>query len=92
MSKQAHEEITAMVHSDEQVSKLFYEAEMKMTNKFADVLIKSNMNCKDIKEKSHIAVHLIDDLCHEIVYHKHNEMNYAEMIEIVIDIIVKIFA
>lgn len=92
LSKQAHEEITAMVHSDEQVSKLYYEAEMKMTNKFADVLIKSNMNCKDIKEKSHIAVHLIDDLCHEIVYHKHNEMNYDEMIEIVIDIIVKIFA
>lgn len=91
LSKQAHEEIISMVHSDKEVSKLFYEAEMKMTNKLTDILIKSNMNCNNIGEKSHIAVHLIDDLCHEVVYHKHDDMNYNEMINIVIDIIVKMF-
>lgn len=91
LSKQAHEEITAMVHSDKEVSKLFYEAEIKMTNTFVEKLKLGNIDCDNINEKAHIAVHLIDDLCHEIVYHKHDDMNYDEMINLVIDIIVKIF-
>ena len=33
LSKQAHEEIISMVHSDKEVSTLFYGAVMKMTNK-----------------------------------------------------------
>lgn len=91
LSKQAHEEIIAMVHSDKDVSKLFYEAEMKMTNKLAAFLKNSNIECTNINEKAHIAVHLIDDLCHEVVYHKHDDMDYAEMIEIVIEIINNMF-
>ncbi len=91
LSKQAHEEIIAMVHSDKEVSKLFYEAEMEMTNKLAEVLIKSSIEPENIKEKAHIAVHLIDDLCHEVVYHKHDDMNYDEMVTLVIDLIVKMF-
>lgn len=35
-------------------------------------------------------IHLIDDLCHEIVYHKHKEMDYDKMTDIVIECIIKI--
>ena len=91
LSKQAHEEIVAMVHSDKDVSKLFYEAEMKMTNKLAEVIEKSDITSNNLTEKSHIAVHLIDDLCHEVVYHKHDDMDYDEMINLVVDIIVNMF-
>ena len=31
---------------------------------------------------------LIDDLCHEIVYHKHKQINYDIMIDLVINTIV----
>ena len=91
LSKQAHEEIISMVHSDKEVSKLFYEAEMKMTNKLTNILRNSDIHCDNINEKSHIAVNLIDDLCHEIVYHKHDNINYDKMIDIVIDVIVNMF-
>ena len=39
-------------------------------------------------EKLHISINLIDDLCHEIVYHKHKCMNYDVMIDLVVDTIV----
>ena len=41
-------------------------------------------------EKSNIAIGLIDNLCHEIVYHKHSELNYNVMTDICIDTIVKL--
>lgn len=91
LSEQAHEEIISMVHSDKEVSELFYKSEMEMTKKLTNALIKGDMNCKNISEKAHITVHLIDNICHEVVYHKHENMNYEEMIDIVIDLIVKMF-
>jgi hypothetical protein len=40
---------------------------------------------KNLDEKVHIAIHLIDDLCHEIVYHKHKDLDYDVMINLVIE-------
>lgn len=34
---------------------------------------------------------LIDNLCHEIVYHKHEKLNYEVMTDICIDLILDIF-
>ena len=45
---------------------------------------------KNLMEKSHIAIGLIDNLCHEIVYHKHNELDYDVMTNICIETIVKL--
>ena len=42
---------------------------------------------ENLKEKVHIAINLIDDLCHEIVYHKHNSMDYDVMIDVVVECI-----
>ena len=36
-------------------------------------------------------VGLIDNLCHEVTYHKHNNMNYDAMIAIVITNIIDLF-
>ena len=90
LSQTAHEEIFAMVHSDKDVSMIFYQAEMKMTKKLTEFLTKNKIKSVNLKEKVHIILHLIDDLCHEIIYHNHKDMNYDEMINIVIEIIVKI--
>ena len=90
LSKKAHEEIVAMQHSDPEIAKLFYEYEIMMTKKITDLLLKNDINTANLKEKVHIMIHLIDDLCHEIVYHKHNEMDYDIMTDIVIDCIIKI--
>ena len=91
LSQVAHEEITAMAHSDAQIAKIFYESEINMTDKISDLLIQNGFSNENIHEKVHTIIHLIDDLCHEIVYHKHENLNYDSMIDIVIDCICKIF-
>ena len=90
LSAIAHEEITAMTHSDKDVAFYFHKKEMEMTNKISNILIENNFKITNIKEKVHIMIGLIDNLCHEIVYHKHKELDYDAMTDIVINEIVNI--
>ena len=84
LSLTAHEEITAMTHSDKDVAFYFYKREMEMTNKISNLLINNGFNISNINEKVHIIISLIDSLCHEIVYHKHKELDYDIMTNIVV--------
>ena len=90
LSKTAHEEITAMAHSDKDVAYFFYKREMDMTFKIASALTESGFSITNINEKVHIVIGLIDNLCHEIVYHKHDGLDYDVMTNIVITEIVTI--
>ena len=90
LSAIAHEEITAMTHSDKDVAFYFHKKEMEMTNKISSLLIENNFKISNINEKVHIVIGLIDNLCHEIVYHKHKELNYDIMTDIVVKEIVNI--
>ena len=91
LSQSAHEEIMAMAHLDKDVAFYFNKREMQMTEKIYDLLVKNGFDSKDLMEKSHICIGLIDNLCHEIVYHKHSELNYEIMTNICINTIVHIF-
>lgn len=88
LSQAAHEEITAMTHSDKEIADFFQKNEFYMTKTIANLLIENDFNKENLLEKVHIALNLIDNLCHEIVYHKHEELNYDIMTENVIDLIV----
>ena len=88
LSQSAHEEIMAMAHSDKDVAFYFHKREIEMTEKIYDLLVENGFNKKNLMEKSHIAIGLIDNLCHEIVYHKHSNLNYSVMINICICTIV----
>ena len=55
------------------------------TRNLREQLLKNGFNSSNLDEKVHIAIHLIDDLCHEIVYHKHKDLNYDVMIDLVIE-------
>lgn len=87
LSQSAHEEITAMVHSDKEIASFFQEHEMYMTKTLYNILENSGFDTDNLYEKVHIAINLIDDLCHEIVYHKHSELDYTVMTNTVIDLI-----
>jgi len=91
LSAIAHEEITAMIHSDKDIAFYFHKKEMEMTDKISDILKGNNIKIDNINEKVHIVIGLIDNLCHEIVYHKHKELNYDIMTDIVVNEIVNIF-
>lgn len=90
LSQTAHEEIVAMQHSDKEIAELFYKSEIEMTNNIEDLFIKNGFNCVNLREKVHLIIHLIDDLCHEIVYHKHPDMDYDAMTNIIIDSIINL--
>lgn len=85
LSQVAHEEIMAMTHSDKEIAEFFQENEMAMTTNISNLLLQNGFNSSNLDEKVHIAIHLIDDLCHEIVYHKHKDLNYDVMIDLVIE-------
>ncbi len=90
LSQSAHEEIMAMAHSDREVAFYFHKREMEMTVRIYDLLVKNGFDGKNLMEKAHIAIGIIDNLCHEIVYHKHNELNYGLMTDICISSIIDI--
>ena len=90
LSKTAHEEITAMTHSDKDIAYFFYKREMDMTHKIVSALTENGFNIANINEKVHIVIGLIDNLCHEIVYHKHEELDYDIMTNVVINEILNI--
>ena len=85
LSQVAHEEIMAMTHSDKEIAEFFQQNEMTMTKNISRILVDNGFDSKNLDEKVHIAMHLIDDLCHEIVYHKHKDLDYDVMINLVIE-------
>lgn len=91
VSKIAHEEIMSMVHSDQDVASYFYKRELEMTSSIKDVLMKNRFRDNNLYEKVHVMIGLIDNLCHEIIYHKHETMNYVVMTDIVINSIKELF-
>ena len=84
ISKTAHEEIIAMTHSDQEVAEIFHDSEMEMANKVTAILLENGFKPENLSEKVHVAIGMIDNLCHEIVYHKHKELDYEKMIDIVV--------
>ncbi len=90
IKKEAHEELMAMSYLEEDISKIFNESEMIMTKKISNILVNSGFNEENINEKVHLSIGLIDNYCHEVVYHKHKDLDYKEMKEEILNIITNI--
>lgn len=90
ISKRAHEELMAMSHLDEDVAKIFKESEFEMTNKILKILEYNNIKVKNPTEKIHIIIGIVENLCHEIVYHKHSKINYEIMENEIVNLIMKL--
>ncbi|MCR5483437.1 MAG: TetR/AcrR family transcriptional regulator [Bacilli bacterium] len=91
VSNIAHEEIMSMVHSDKRVAEYYYHREIEMTNSIKNILLDNGFKDNNLYEKTHIMIGLIDNLCHEVIYHKHIDMNYDIMKKLVIDTINNLF-
>ena len=91
VSNIAHEEIMAMVHSDKRVAEYYYKREMEMTNSLKNILVNNDFVDEYLSEKIHIMLGLIDNLCHEVIYHKHSDMNYDIMTNLIIENIKNLF-
>lgn len=91
VSNVAHEEIMSMVHSDKRVAEYYYKRELEMTKSIKGLLIRNNFKDDNLYEKVHIMIGLIDNLCHEVIYHKHSDMNYDTMTILIINNIKNLF-
>ncbi len=90
LKKSAHEEITAMSHLDKDFAKLFQKQEMDSTIIFKNILLENDFNIKNIDEKAHLILSIIDNFSHEVIYHKHENLNYDLMKEEIIKTIINI--
>lgn len=90
LSQSAHEEITSMAHSDKDVAEFFHENELETTNIIMDLLKKNGFSSDDLFERTHIIIGLIDNFCHEVVYHRHSSIDYDAMKKIVVNSITHI--
>lgn len=91
VSKIAHEEIMAMVHSDKKVAEYYYKRELEMTDFIKKLLLDSGITDECLSEKVHVMIGMVDNLCHEVIYHKHEQMNYNAMTNIVLENILYLF-
>ena len=88
LSKKAHEEVIALSHQDEEIAKIFHDKELETTKKIVETLKKFGINSPNLLEKVHIIIGIVENYCHEVVYHKHSCMNYDIMKQEVIKMII----
>lgn len=88
LSKSAHEEMLAMSHSDEDVREFFCQFEINAASRIVEIMEKVGLYPSNPNEKVHVAIGLIENFCHEVVYHQHECINYDAMKKEVINVIV----
>ncbi len=86
-----HEEVIALSHSDEDVHNQFLQFEIYVTDEIVKVLKNHNVIFNDINERVHLAYNIVENLCHEFVYHKHKSINYEKMIELTTNTLLSLF-
>jgi len=79
LSEKAHEEMIALSHLDKDIAQIFHDKEIASTEAIVNVLNKNNIYSDNLFEKVHIIIGIVEDYCHEVVYHKHSRINYSVM-------------
>ena len=90
MTKKAHQELMSMSCLDNEVSKIFRDKEIEFANKFVIILKNNGFKSVNLNEKVHLIINLVDDLCHETVYHKHQNINYDILLDETVRLIIHI--
>lgn len=83
----AHKEIDSLVMTDEAIAGIIFEFEMRTTKDLELFLIKAGFSSENLLEKTHIIYNMIESLCHELTFHKHEGLDCERMRAIVIDTI-----
>ena len=79
ISKKAHEELMSQTYIDEEINYIFKQNELDLTKKIVKALEYNDFKIKNLTEKVHIIIGIVENFCHEVVYHNHKNMNYEEM-------------
>lgn len=77
INKDAHKELISMSYLEKRVFNILSLNEEMVTKK----ILHNFPDSPNIKEKIHLLINMVDNLCHEIVYHHHEGYNYEYMKE-----------
>ena len=90
ISKKAHEELMSQTYIDEEINNIFKQNKIDLKNKIVKALEYNEFKTENITEKVHIIIGIVENFCHEVVYHNHKNMNYEQMKKEVIKTIIYI--
>lgn len=90
ISRRAHQEILSLQRVDKDVEKIFLDLEINFTNKICRIINDKKIHFKNMEEKVHVSYNLIEMYVHEVIYHKHNNLDYEIMKNTVINMILSI--
>ncbi|MDE6618887.1 MAG: TetR/AcrR family transcriptional regulator [Lachnospiraceae bacterium] len=85
--RNAHKEIESLVMTNQDIARIMYEFEMRTTKDLEIFLKKAGFAPENLLEKTHIIYNMIESLCHELTFHRHEELNCEQMRAIVVDAI-----
>ena len=92
MAKDAHEEMMAMSHADEDVAKLLHDFEMQTTKKIASILFDLGFGVPHMLESVQIAICLMENYCHEVLFHKRESIDYNALKSMTVKQVVYLFS
>lgn len=87
-----HEALHSLSSSDEAVGAKFISLENDITYKIAEIFSGIGENIDHPLEKIHFAMNIIQSFSHEVVFDKHEYIDYGYMKKIVTDTIIRLFA
>ena len=88
MNKSVHEEMQALSHTDKEISELFYDYQSSIAKDIVKLMEENGLHPTNAYEKAHLIVDMIENLSHEMVYHRHEYLNYDVMTDVAINAIV----
>lgn len=87
-----HEALHALTHTDKSVSEKFLALEGEMTRRIVEKLVALGFDRDDPAERVHLAMETLQSYAHECVYDKHSYIDYGKMNDIVIKMLLSLFA
>ena len=79
LSSKAHSELMSMSYVDPDIATIFRTKELEITDRIVEVLKKEGFSFDHLRESVHLMMNMIDNLCHEIIYHNHSIIDYQVM-------------
>lgn len=80
ITREAHEEMLAMSHLDQDVADYFKNFKARLVKQLVFLMGQHGFYPVHAEEKTTLAYHVIEDLCHEIAYFKQESIDYDIMI------------
>lgn len=86
-----HNTLHSLATSDETVNATFIALEDSITEKLSAELQNNGVTCRNIQEKVHLAMNVVQSFAHESVFDKHPYIDYSAMKQTVCQCIVRLF-